>query len=46
MASLSPPIGGRVRGPLRDGSRIEAAITTGKLLGVEVVVAAGEAARS
>jgi hypothetical protein len=28
MASLSPPIGGRGRGPLRNGARIETAITT------------------
>jgi hypothetical protein len=27
MASLSPPVGGRGRGPLRNGARIEAAIT-------------------
>jgi hypothetical protein len=27
MASLSPPVGGRGRGPLRKGARIEAAIT-------------------
>jgi hypothetical protein len=44
MASLSPPLGGRGRGPLCDGARIEAAITAGELLGAEVVVAAGEAA--
>jgi hypothetical protein len=31
MASLSPPVGGWGRGPLRDGARIEAAITAGKL---------------
>jgi hypothetical protein len=46
MASLSPLIGGRGRGPLRDGARIEATITADELLGAEVVVAAGEAARS
>jgi hypothetical protein len=28
MASLSPPVGGRRRVPLRNGARIEAAITT------------------
>jgi hypothetical protein len=27
MASLLPPVGGRGRGPLRNGARIEAAIT-------------------
>jgi hypothetical protein len=27
MASLSPPVGGRGRGPLRNGAHIEAAIT-------------------
>jgi hypothetical protein len=27
MASLPPPVGGRGRGPLRNGARIEAAIT-------------------
>jgi hypothetical protein len=27
MASLLPPVGGRGRGPLRNGTRIEAAIT-------------------
>jgi hypothetical protein len=27
MASLSPPVGGRGRGPLRNGARIEVAIT-------------------
>jgi hypothetical protein len=27
MASLSPPVGGRVRGPLRNGTHIKAAIT-------------------
>jgi hypothetical protein len=33
MASLSPPIGGRGRGPLRNGTRIEAAITVSCRLG-------------
>jgi hypothetical protein len=46
MASLSPPVGGQGQGPLCDGARIEAAITADELLGVEVVVATGEAARS
>jgi hypothetical protein len=35
MASLSPPVGGQGRGPLRDGAHIEAAITAGELLGAE-----------
>jgi hypothetical protein len=33
MASLSPPVGGRGRGPLRSGTRIEAAITLSRRSG-------------
>jgi hypothetical protein len=41
MASLSPPVGGRGRGPPCNGAHPGVVATAGKLLGAEVVVAAG-----
>jgi hypothetical protein len=41
MASLSPPVGGRGRGPPRNGTHPEVVAAAGKPLGAEVVVAAG-----
>jgi hypothetical protein len=41
MASLSPPVGGRGRGPPRNGAHPEVVAAAGKPLGAEVVVAAG-----
>ena len=41
MASLSPPIGGWGQGPFRSGAHPEVVAAAGKLLGAEVVVAAG-----
>jgi hypothetical protein len=54
MASLSPPVGGRGRGPPHHGAHPEVVAAAGKPLGAEVVVVAGaevvavagEAARS
>ena len=41
MASLSPPVGGRGRGPIRSSAHPEVIAATGEPLGAEVVVAAG-----
>jgi hypothetical protein len=41
MASLSPPVGGRGRGPPCNGAHPEVDVAAGKPLGVVVVVAAG-----
>jgi hypothetical protein len=41
MASLSPPVGGRGRGPPCNGAHPEVDAAAGKPLGVVVVVAAG-----
>jgi hypothetical protein len=41
MASLSPPVGGRGRGPFCSGAHPEVVAAAGKPLGAEVVVAAG-----
>jgi hypothetical protein len=41
MALLSPPVGGRGRGPFRSSAHPEVDAVVGKPLGVEVVVAAG-----
>jgi hypothetical protein len=41
MASLSPPVGGRGRGPFRSGAHPEVVVVAGKPHGAEVVVAAG-----
>jgi hypothetical protein len=41
MASLSPPIGGRGRGPIRSSAHPEVIAAAGEPLGAEVVVAAG-----
>ena len=40
MASLSPPVGGRERGPPCNGAHPEVDAAAGKPLGVEVIVAA------
>jgi hypothetical protein len=40
-ASLSPPVGGRGRGPIRSSAHPEVIAAAGEPLGVEVVVAAG-----
>jgi hypothetical protein len=40
MASLSPPIGGRGRGPIRSSAHPEVIAAAGEPPGVEVVVAA------
>jgi hypothetical protein len=41
MASLSPPVGGRGRGPIRNSAHPEVITAAGEPLGAEVVVAAG-----
>jgi hypothetical protein len=41
MASLSPPVGGRGRGPSCNGAHPGVVATAGKPLGAKVVVAAG-----
>jgi hypothetical protein len=41
MASLSPPVGGRGRGPFCSGAYPKVVVAAGKPLGAEVVVAAG-----
>jgi hypothetical protein len=41
MASLSPPVGARGRGPPRNGAHPEVVAAAGKSLEPEVVVAAG-----
>jgi hypothetical protein len=41
MASLSPPVGGRGRGPIRSSTHPEVTAAAGEPLGAEVVVAAG-----
>jgi hypothetical protein len=41
MTSLSPPVGGRGRGPFCSGAHPEVVAAAGKPPGAEVVVAAG-----
>jgi hypothetical protein len=41
MVSLSPPVGGRGRGPIRSSAHPERIAAAGEPLGAEVVVAAG-----
>jgi hypothetical protein len=41
MASLSPPVGGRGRGPIRSSAHPEVIAATSEPLGAEVIVAAG-----
>jgi hypothetical protein len=41
IASLSPPVGGRGRGPIRSSAHPEVIPAAGEPLGAEVVVAAG-----
>jgi hypothetical protein len=41
MASLSSPVGGRRRGPVRSSAHPEVIAATGEPLGAEVIVAAG-----
>jgi hypothetical protein len=41
MASLSPPVGGRGRGPIHSSAHPEVIAAVGEPLGAEVVVAAG-----
>jgi hypothetical protein len=41
MASLSPPVGGRGRGPIRSSAHPEVTTAAGEPLGAEVIVVAG-----